>query len=713
MSNKTTKPRFHARRALLCLYNYITSQCLSLCWGTYILGLLWLLLHPAITITTGELKCRGTYMSENALLIDLMEAQLSHEEAHLAHDFHQKLLELPGLKRTKGCRDNCTAVVDWIDAQLRGLDRVIAYRQVFQTDEDTALRTNVYGILRASPLADGKEAIVLVTHYQNVGATSGDYSGLSIGLALLKCLARAQWLAKDVILLVADDGALDGSDGYAPGTEAWLQAYHLDPVQSGMQDGLPMRAGVIRAAVNLESMFHSHQVGAVGIYAAGMNGQLPNLDLVNTAVRAFRQHKIPTVLDRADAQQIIEHKPESYITSMFNIMMNLSEKYVPVELKQGALNYLMNLKGMMRFMTTLASGPSGPHANFISYNIDSITLSLVKRPSSGDRQLPTREVLRSIEMVIRALSNLEEKLHQSFYLYVLPSTTTFVSVGEYFYAVALAISPAIAHLLYLANKTTGMRVAFALAVFFVIEMLCVLLLVGVCKIFATPAASLQTFSPSDVSAARWFGLAILISVVQALVIVIVLPALHAVTGFSGCTEVYAWRKQVAMYEADQQSNLSRKSALTTMDAMRESGNNIPKLDEGWCAIKFVTMVVLVYSHCILGILNYPMALFGAIPMTLFASVAPVTTATQIRNAWSCLWLFVSSPLVLIVMLNWSRLDVIAGLSYAVDSFVHRMNVLALPYVCCIYVSVHTLSLAVWAYPAQQHTSTLEKKAKQE
>ncbi|CAI5744078.1 unnamed protein product [Peronospora destructor] len=713
MKDTTVKPSSEARRMLLRLRNYITSRCLVLCWGTYILGLIWLFLHPAVTLTTGELKCRGTYTSENALLIDLVEARINDQEAHLAHKFHQKLLELPELK-SRGCQDNCSAVVDWIDTQLRGVDRVEAYRQVVQIDGISTPRTNVYGILRASPLADGKEAIVLVTHYRNVGATSDDYSGLSMGLALLKYLARVKWLAKDVILLAADDGALDGSDGYAPGTEAWLQAYHLDRVQtSGLQDGLPMRAGIIRAAVNLETMFDSRQVGAVGIYAAGMNGQLPNLDLVNTAVRAFRKHKIPTILDRADVQQISEHKPESYISSVITLITSLSEKYVPEELKQGTLNYLTNLKGMLNFMTTLASGPSGPHANFISYNIDSITLSLTTKLSSGDRRLSTREVLRSLEMVVRALSNLEEKLHQSFYLYVLPSTTTFVSVGEYFYAVALTISPAIVHLLYLANHTTGMRVAFALAVLFTIETLCVLLLVVFCHYFATPTALLQPFSPSDVSVTRWLALAIAISVVQALVIVIIMPALRSVTGFSGCVEMYAWRTQVMTYEAEQQKSLSHESKSIAVEAKREFRNDIPNLDSGWCAIKFITMAVLVYSHCILGILNYPMALFGAIPMIHFVSVIPFTTATLASNAWSGFWLFLSSPLVLVVLLNWSRLDVIAGLSYAVDSFVQRTNLLALPYVCCIYTSVHTLSLAIWLYPAPRDISTSERKVKQE
>ncbi|RAW21595.1 hypothetical protein PC110_g21962, partial [Phytophthora cactorum] len=582
--------------------------------------------------------------------------------------------------------------------------------QVFQTDETSTPRTNVYGILRASPLADGKEAIVLVTQYCNVGADSGENSGLSLGLALLKYLSRAKWLAKDVILLAADDGYLDGSDGYAPGTEAWLQAYHLDPIESGLQGGLSMRAGVIRAAVNLETLYGSRHVDSVGIYTAGMNGQLPNLDLVNTAVRAFHQHQIPTILDRADVQQDGEHK--SYVSRTLEFVSSLSEEYTPPEFKERARNYLTNLKGMLHFMTTLATGPSGPHANFISYNIDSITLSLTKSQTSGGRPLASRDVLRSIEMVVRALSNLEEKLHQSFFLYVLPSTSTFVSVGEYIYVVLLVISPAIAHLLYLANQTTGMRVALSLTVFLVVETLCVLLLVGISKNFATPTALLQTFSSSNTSATRWFELAIAISVTQALTILVVMPTLRSVAGFSGCVEIYDWRKKVTTYEAEEQSKLLQESTKATektvVDTKPDANNDIPKLDSGWRAIKFFTMAVIVYAHCIMGILNYPMALFCAIPMAHFARVVPFGTATLPKNVWNGLWLFLSSPLVLLILLNWSRLDVVAGLSYAVDSFVQRVNLLALAYICCIYIPAHTLSLVIWTYPSVPHSGKKQK-----
>ena len=34
----------------------------------YVLGVAWVLLYPVLNVSTGELKCRGTFFSENALI---------------------------------------------------------------------------------------------------------------------------------------------------------------------------------------------------------------------------------------------------------------------------------------------------------------------------------------------------------------------------------------------------------------------------------------------------------------------------------------------------------------------------------------------------------------------------------------------------------------------------------------------------------------------
>ncbi|CAM9881517.1 unnamed protein product, partial [Chrysoparadoxa australica] len=42
-----------------------------------LLGVCWILLMPAVTITTGEAKPRGTYFDENALLVYHSQGQVS------------------------------------------------------------------------------------------------------------------------------------------------------------------------------------------------------------------------------------------------------------------------------------------------------------------------------------------------------------------------------------------------------------------------------------------------------------------------------------------------------------------------------------------------------------------------------------------------------------------------------------------------------------
>lgn len=384
------------------------------------------------------------------------------------------------------------------------------------------------------------------------------------------------------------DGELDGSDGYAPGTDAWLRAYHLDPADiGGVEGSLVNRAGLIRAAVSIETRQDSRRIDVAGVYAAGMNGQLPNLDLINTAVRALRQQSIPVVLDRSDVQSstvappsavIDEDLLERSITSLSAWSDKLIASVAP-EKQSGVHDYMTNLRGMLRFMKTLATGPSGIHASFIGYNIDAITLSfdvarslpLVVTPS---RRVSIRESLRAIELVVRALSNLEEKLHQSFFLYVLPSPTTFVSVGEYYYPVALAISPAIAHLLHLASTTVGMRLAFAIVSLVIIEVVCALVLV-----FLLPMLKDQ-----------WWVLLFAVTATE-VAIVAVIQSLGQVAIFSGCTDIADWKQRVQTYEAE--SDRDKDSAAkekSDAEPVAAPGTQ----DSGWRALKFVAMALLVY-----------------------------------------------------------------------------------------------------------------------
>ena len=77
--------------------------------------------------------------------------------------------------------------------------------------------------------------------------------------------------------------------------------------------------------------------------------------------------------------------------------------------------------------------------------IDSITIAINQKSwskSGHDQQSATiSQLFQSTEHLVRALSNLHERLHHSVNLYLLPSSTKFVSHGEYLYPCVLILLP--------------------------------------------------------------------------------------------------------------------------------------------------------------------------------------------------------------------------------------------------------------------------------
>lgn len=147
-----------------------------------------------------------------------------------------------------------------------------------------------------------------------------------------------------------------------------------------------------------------------------------------------------------------------------------------------------------------------------------------------------------------------------------------------------------------------------------------------------------------------------------------------------------------------------------------------------------------YSHCIMGILNYPMALFCAIFMAHFARIAPLSTVSLAKNLWIGAWLALSSPLGLFAIANVVNPQgnhlvpalkralsmvyrLVTGMhescpagahdavAFLADGFSNRINLLALPYACLLYVPVHVLSLAVWSFGTGG--TSVDKHAKQD
>ena len=98
--------------------------------------------------------------------------------------------------------------------------------------------------------------------------------------------------------------------------------------------------------------------------------------------------------------------------------------------------------GTFNFMTDVALGPiPGGHAHFLDHGIDAVTINTrplsfsksdesdLSSSSSSSLQIDSINCLGAhLEVVVRSMSSMSETFHQSFWLYILPSTNFMVTV---------------------------------------------------------------------------------------------------------------------------------------------------------------------------------------------------------------------------------------------------------------------------------------------
>jgi glycosylphosphatidylinositol transamidase len=190
--------------------------------------------------------------------------------------------------------------------------------------------------------------------------------------------------SKDIIFLITPDSQ--------SGAQAWIDAYH-DMHPPSVQP-LPLKSGALQGALVIEYPL-DHRFESVHIVYDGVNGQLPNLDLINTAV--------------------------SVAGGQMGIGINLQRMWRHDDSYKARLDTM--LSGMVGQGLGLASGL---HSSFIPYHIDAITLQPVGAGWHDEMALG-----RTVESLVRSLNNLLEHLHQSFFFYLLMQSNRFVSIGTY------------------------------------------------------------------------------------------------------------------------------------------------------------------------------------------------------------------------------------------------------------------------------------------
>ncbi|KAI0165084.1 GPI transamidase component GAA1 [Hypoxylon sp. FL1284] len=348
---------------LLKLPPYISLLCI-------IVGVIWLLVLPL------DEYSRRTYISENALLPGQVHTYFGGSDQNVLRAYRH---EIDALQNKTNIEVN-----DELEKILKGMGlKVGRQNYTYHSPGETLSGENVYAILQA-PRGDATEAIVLVAAWKNI-EEEFNRNGLALALALTRYFKRWSLWSKDIILVVPPESRA--------GTQAWVDAYHdaHDPSQVAP---LPIKSGALQGAIALDYA-QEGRFESVHIVYDGVNGQLPNLDLINSVVNI------------ASGQM--------GMGSALQGMWKHSQKYDD------------NLKTVLRGMLNQALGHAvGPHSSFIPYHVDAITLQPVGQGWHDEMGLG-----RLVEGMFRSLNNLLEKLHQSFFFYLLIYKHRFVSIGTY------------------------------------------------------------------------------------------------------------------------------------------------------------------------------------------------------------------------------------------------------------------------------------------
>ncbi|GAB0131854.1 hypothetical protein EsDP_00000311 [Epichloe bromicola] len=335
-----------------------------------LVGVIWLILLPL------DHYSRKTYISENALLPGQVHTYFGGSEHNILRA-HRRELDTLIDQSNHEINDHLESVLSAVGIKIG------RQNYTYHSAGETYKGENLYGILQA-PRGDATEAIVLVAAWKNIDGLF-NRNGVALALTLARYFKRWSLWSKDIIILVPPNSRT--------GTQAWVDAYH-DAHDTHNVASLPLKSGALQGAIAID--YSSDQLfDGIHIVYDGTNGQLPNLDLINSIVNvAGGQMGMRTAI------QGMHNHDDSYHHRLTTMLRGM--------LKQG-----------------LGIG-TGPHSSFIPYHIDAVTLQ-----PYGNGWHDEMAMGRVIEGTFRSLNNLLEHLHQSFFFYLLMQRDRFVSIGTY------------------------------------------------------------------------------------------------------------------------------------------------------------------------------------------------------------------------------------------------------------------------------------------
>ncbi|ORY77698.1 Gaa1-like protein [Protomyces lactucae-debilis] len=356
------------------LFSFLKKRVYYISTFLFIAGLAWLAALPY-----DELNI-PTRISENALLPGQVQTHFGHSDYKVLNAFRN---EIRAWQQDRSDETRLAGIEGIF--QRAGLKTARQSYNVSFGDKQIA-GTNVYALLEA-PRGDATEALVLNAAWKDERGIVNE-GGVTALLAMARYFKRWGLWSKDLLFVIPAEKVY--------GSQAFIDAYHENH-DARQVETLSLTSGVIHAAVDLAWYGDSNRYRDINIHYEGTNGQLANLDLVNSAIHISKHQ---TGIDAR-----IQH------------------------VRGNEELYQSKLLSMLRAMATQATGlPSGSHSPYIPYKIDTISLEVNGQP---DGWHDDSSLGRITESIFRSLNNILEHLHASFFFYMLINTHRFVSIGTY------------------------------------------------------------------------------------------------------------------------------------------------------------------------------------------------------------------------------------------------------------------------------------------
>ncbi|TPX69672.1 hypothetical protein SpCBS45565_g02244 [Spizellomyces sp. 'palustris'] len=375
--------RIHFRRAI---GYYLQKVISSSSWIFYVVGLFWLLLLPRDEFH------HIARVDENALLPGQTSKYFGDLDLWVATSYRDQI-------RTMGDPSkNVSGHAEFIEQEFRSFGLDASTQNFLHARHDEIVSgANAYAVFRA-PRGDGTEAIVISAPWlMENGAVNAE--GVSYVLAFAKFVTRFSHWAKDFIFLVTHPSPI--------GTQAWLEAYHgvQSDLSSWLQyDPLDRHGGVIHEAINLE-FDGNGEYSAVGILVDGLNGLLPNADLVTTVVRCAQYEGLPV--------------------GIHNVVS-------PNKFDDNWTSYVHKADVIFEYMKSQALGvPTASHALYARYHIEAMTVRGLHDVKGTQYPITGHQIGRAIESALRSLNNLLERLHHAYWFYIMPTAQSFIPLSVY------------------------------------------------------------------------------------------------------------------------------------------------------------------------------------------------------------------------------------------------------------------------------------------